>query len=109
MFKVELTSFYGNNFFIDNININPQLYSSISMIEIQDLLLVPNPANSVISISGDFEKVNCKIIDINGKLVKEVTHHNAANTIDVSELSNGVYSVLLKEENSYGILRFVKY
>jgi len=109
MFKVELTSFYGNNFFIDNININPQLYSSIAMVEIQDLLLVPNPANSVISISGDFEKVNCKIIDINGKLVKEIAHYNADNTIDVSSLSNGVYSVLLKEENSYGILRFVKY
>ncbi len=109
MFKVELTNFYGNNIFIDNININPQLYSSVAMIEIQDLLVVPNPANNVISISGDFEKVNCKIIDINGKLVKEISRYNSDDSIDVSGLSTGVYSVLLHEENSYGVLRFVKY
>jgi len=109
MFKIEFTNFYGNNFFIDNININPQLYSSITMVEMQDLTLAPNPASSSIFINGNFEKTNCKIIDINGKVVSEILQYNAAESIDVKELSNGVYSILLTDENSYGILRFVKH
>jgi hypothetical protein len=60
-----------------------------------DLALYPNPVKDVLTIEGNFTSVN--ILDIFGKLVLST---DAQNTIDVSSLSNGVYFVNIKAENT---------
>lgn len=74
---------YENNLFLDNINIT----SSTKVIEeYTSSTIYPNPVNSHIFISGKGLKI---IYNLLGKKVKR----SYANTIDVSDLSNGMYVI----------------
>ena len=71
-----------------------------------NLMVYPNPVDEMFTISG----VNLERADIytaTGKLVKSVSL-NTVNTIDVSELSNGVYVVRVISGKNVGVSRFVK-
>lgn len=82
---------------------------TISLYELNKTLefsVYPNPVNEMFTISG----VNLERADIyttTGKLVKSVSL-NSINTIDVSELSNGVYVVRVISGDNAGVSRFVK-
>ena len=75
---------------------------SIDNYESEKLSLYPNPTSSKINIKGTFEYYN--IYNINGKLVDK----GVDNVIDVNLLQNGLYFVLLIEENRKQILKFIK-
>jgi len=60
-----------------------------------ELTIYPNPVKNVLTIEGDFTSAN--IYDIFGKLVLST---DAQKTIDVSNLSNGVYFVNINVENT---------
>lgn len=64
-------------------------------------VLYPNPTKSSFSISvdGGSYPVTASILDLNGKLLKTVVL-DAHNSIDVSDLSKGVYLVNLEFETS---------
>lgn len=52
----------------------------------------PNPANSNINISGEILKnANYRISDLKGNIYKQNTIRNLNQSIDVSEIPNGVY------------------
>jgi len=56
--------------------------------------IYPNPADDVITISQPLAKVSgIKICDMSGKLIKQ--YNISDNTIDISELNQGMYLVLL--------------
>ena len=69
------------------------------------LLLYPNPASNELRINTDKPVRSISVSDINGKAVK-INRSN--NTIDVSNLSSGLYFIQVETEK--GILRekFVK-
>ena len=60
-----------------------------------ELAVYPNPVKNVLTIEGDFTSAN--IYDVFGKLVLST---DAQKTIDVSNLSNGVYFVNINVENT---------
>ena len=60
-----------------------------------ELTIYPNPVKNVLTIEGDFTSAN--IYDVFGKLVLGT---DAQKTIDVSNLSNGVYFVNINVENT---------
>ena len=60
-----------------------------------ELTIYPNPVKNVLTIEGDFTSAN--IYDVFGKLVLST---DAQKTIDVSNLSNGVYFVNINVENT---------
>jgi hypothetical protein len=57
--------------------------------------IYPNPVKEMLTIKGVYTSVN--IYDVFGKLVLSTDYQN---TIDVSTLSNGVYFVNIKAENT---------
>ena len=60
--------------------------------EANDLMVYPNPATDYIVIEGNIGE-EVRIYDLEGRVVKECTMHNAKCTIDASILSAGTYIV----------------
>ena len=71
----------------------------------------PNPANDLLFIKSNStipsSKINYSIIDMYGNLISE-NKMNAAESIDISNLSNGVYFISIKDEGTVSTNRFIK-
>ena len=76
---------------------------------IKKCVISPVPANEFINIDAEFTKelsVSCKVIDFNGKTVKEISDNNKTShfekRISLTELnlSAGLYFVNLYSENN---------
>ena len=103
--KFEITSAYGNNMFIDDINIGESGTSPGASIEEDDKVsfsVFPNPATDefVVSLGQDIDS-EIQILDIQGKVVSaQVVSAGQSNiTINSANLDAGVYTVLVKTEN----------
>lgn len=71
---------------------------SNSEFTIKNVNIYPNPTNGLVSISTAFSDV--KILNISGQLVKSFTGNYDANaTIDINELSSGLYIIQFTDEN----------
>ena len=80
------------------------------------LLLVPNPTDEDVIInfklkkSGDYQ---VKIVDYSGSVIFENTIHaekgNVSRKIDLNELKNGLYSIIVTTNDNTFIERFTKY
>ncbi|MFN4234318.1 MAG: DUF4397 domain-containing protein [Bacteroidia bacterium] len=75
--------------------------------------LYPNPVNTIINFVADKDLVNAQIIimDISGRAVKQYTFNTSAsavNSIDVSDLTNGIYLMQLNNNGEVNTFRFIK-
>jgi hypothetical protein len=91
----------GSELWLDAISIN----TSADVIELSSNLKVyPNPANDVLNISANGEISNVTILTLDGKVVLS----SSSSTINVSELTSGmyIYQVIVNDKISTG--NFVK-
>lgn len=106
----ELENGDGNNVFLDNIAIGgqPVGFDKTESVKTNSFTTFPNPAKNQVNISLEVvhnsEQAEMYISNILGKRVKEVYNgalkQNGYNfTVDLSELSSGVYFVTLQTEN----------
>jgi hypothetical protein len=71
------------------------------------LIIFPNPATSIITISGkEINKI--EIIDLLGRIVKQVEQNENNIKIDISNLSNGSYLVRIYGINHTSIHKLIK-
>lgn len=109
-------SIYACGWFVDTVKVNGETFegssytawwgklaitdaedttTSISALEKVDLKIYPNPASDQLNIesgSGDISAI--EFYDLTGKLVKpEYVNHTHFTTINISELTNGVYLI----------------
>jgi diacylglycerol kinase family enzyme len=103
--KFVFTSAYGNNVFIDNVNITDGPLA-IETVDDSSLAIFPNPVKDVLTINYDNAISQIDVYDINGKLVKTFTTVNG--TINLSDLSNGVYMLNIQTEEGLVIRKIVK-
>jgi len=75
----------------------------------QQWLLVPNPANSIVSIQslGNQTTGTVSIYSVLGELIEQAELSQTA-TIDISTYQKGMYLVIITAENSQEVLRLVK-
>lgn len=66
----------------------------INDLQSDKIIISPNPAENFVTISGNQELDSIFVFDVNGKLLKEI--HEISKTIDVSDLSDGIYLLRLK-------------
>ena len=93
-FGTELTDYFRvGNYFMSNT-------------EIEDILfdVFPNPSNGNFNVfveSNINNKVILKIIDINGKVIKEMIKDEGGSyqNFTIKDLPNGIYTILLESEN----------
>lgn len=89
-------------------------YSSIKINEDNmDVILYPNPTSSAyqmfVKSSKLSQKVNLRIIDLQGRLIKSLTFNTNETIAFGNELKSGVYMVLVNEGDKVKTLRVVKY
>ncbi len=94
-FRLVFNSGEGNNLYLDNLNLD--VAPSVGETQVKKATLVPNPASS----SFQIENMNweyLQVLDITGKQVIEQAAVQG-NSVDVSTLEFGTYSVRLTAKN----------
>lgn len=64
--------------------------TNLSDLNSNDVSLFPNPTKDIITISSSVKPIKIELIDVNGKLISE---SHTSETIDLTELSEGIYFV----------------
>lgn len=89
--RYKATSAYGNNLYVDNINIASST-SSINENEAFGFNVYPNPTSDVINVSFDnAENVTFTLINAMGQTVKIFNNVNTNAVLSLEGLANGVY------------------
>lgn len=97
MIRFKATSGYGNNAFVDDINI-----SGITGIEnnaLKQISLYPNPSNGDLYITNA-ENSTVQIIDILGKIVYSTEIVSDFEFLNLENLSNGSYIARISNQNN---------
>jgi PKD repeat protein len=117
-FKIEFTAFdYINNFFIDDFNIGGVLSDGTNSKGIKNVSVYPNPSIEDQAITLSFNSDLSELVDLQlFNLVGDLVYSSSVNSLqganyvqlDLSNnLSNGVYNLLIKSENSIVSYRVV--
>jgi len=74
---------------------------------LQAVRLYPNPVSDVLNVSTTDSYLDYKIISISGQII-EASNLNESKSIDVSNLSSGLYFITLNAETRSKTLKFIK-
>ncbi len=69
--------------------------------------IYPNPATNNITIEIQ-QKSEIEILNINGQIIKTIDNNDAKTTIDLGNLSSGVYILKAKTDKGIAIKKFIK-
>lgn len=88
------------NFRFNSDNTTEHKEEVISTIEVNTLNIYPNPSSGTFNIHFDELPLNTniQIFDLMGRLRKSIPINNTIQTIDASELENGVYMIVVPSE-----------
>jgi predicted acyl esterase len=107
---VASNNIYFNNLHASYINL-PIADSTSSIAEVSDQKyfdVFPNPASDVIEIfTADFSLQRLELCDISGKIITSIQEPQPRATMDVRNLSNGVYFLRARSENASFIRKVV--
>lgn len=82
-------------------------YSNVKENQIgNDIQIFPNPATDVVHIQSTQKIKQIQVLNFSGKVL--LTDNNGDTSIDVSQLSNGIYLLQLKTENGTVVRKLVK-
>ena len=103
---------YGNNLFLDNINLTVQSFASLDELNNFDLTIMPNPANLETTVQFGqalAEETTMSIVSMDGKVVLEETLATGtkSTTIDVSQWEAAVYTVRFASDSQRAIRKIV--
>ena len=100
--KVQFESFnkYGNNLYIDNIEISNTAGFSEKQIN-NGVVVYPNPSKQILNIFINQEtgNYNLQILDMQGRVVSETTLNEGDNQVNVGSLPKGIYFAHIKGIN----------
>lgn len=101
--KFSFLSMGGNNIYVDDINIDSDAPVGVQSESSSKLLVYPNPAADILTISGqslkDFDQI--QILDVRGAIIETISiDQQSRMNIDVSIMANGLY--VLRAHNSTG-------
>ncbi len=80
--------------------------AGVEINQLTDISIYPNPANGTINING-IANSDVVIYDITGKLIKEFKDLNST-TIDISDMTQGVYFLNVNNKDGVKTLKFIK-
>lgn len=78
---------------------NQKIVLSIPNSELQNISIYPNPTKDVLNFEGFNSSIKISVFDVLGKQVLEQSLNNG-ETLNVSELSNGIYTIKINNEFS---------
>ena len=80
-------------------------YVGLNTIEENTIQVYPNPASTSITISGLQDSAVYEIQDGFGRIIRTAS---TQDSFDISQLSNGIYSLVIRNENRMKTVRFIK-
>jgi hypothetical protein len=95
----------GSLFYVDNISLGSSLSDKDSHFE---LSLYPNPAKDIAMISSAESVDLVRVFDLTGRIVKQASPSKANFSLDVADLSKGVYFVKLNAGNKEATTKLIK-
>ncbi|MFK7782024.1 T9SS type A sorting domain-containing protein [Psychroserpens sp.] len=83
---------------------------SVEEFEADMFSVFPNPAHSKLTIQSKVGMHNISIVDINGRLLNMIDNLDVSLnvTLDVENLSDGIYFLKIQAENNEQVIRFIK-
>lgn len=95
---------------LDKIEVFIDFIQSTEFEESSDIILYPNPANTQINIEHSFTgTLGINILDISGRVCLNTQSPDSKTSIDISELSPGLYIVEITNSTSRSTVYFVKH
>jgi hypothetical protein len=92
---------------IDDVAVSVDL--STSNFAKNQLKVYPSPVNDLLYVSSETNTIDSlKIVDFNGRTVKQLSVNNQNAEINVSDLTAGVYMISIETENGSTVQKFVK-
>jgi hypothetical protein len=106
-FSINCVSDDQFGFAVDDFKVTAQVLSTETFAK-NNFTVSPNPATDVLNISNvnNLEITNATITDVNGRIVKQI--NTSFQSINVSELSSGIYFLKLATTEGEGVTKFVK-
>lgn len=98
----------GGFLYLDNIVLTKNAPLSVKNNELLGFSMYPNPANNVLNISAKETIKNADIFNVLGKKVMSVNINKANGSIDVSNLSSGIYLIKYNVNDKVGTAKFIK-
>ena len=93
---------------LGSVVIGEQATASIDKNNLLEISLYPNPAKGALNISALNTIKTAAIYNILGKLVMSIDINKNSESIDVSNLSSGMYLIKYTIENATGTAKFIK-
>ena len=100
---------YGNQFYLDNININGDNIVTNKNIENYSLRLYPNPSNGIFSVVSNYHNLDYEIYDLMGKSIKKGKLNENEKTINLKKENPGVYLAVFKSSHTTITKKFTIY
>lgn len=103
---------YGNNLYLDNINLEVQSSASLNELNNLNLTFMPNPANEETTIQFAqplAEDTKVSVVSMDGKVVWEqtISKGTQTTTINVSQWQAAIYTVRFASEGQRAIRKIV--
>ncbi|RLD57968.1 MAG: hypothetical protein DRJ01_13185, partial [Bacteroidetes bacterium] len=74
-----------------------------------NISIYPNPAKNYIKINTDNLNIEtCKIVDVNGKTIKQQAINSSKLKIEIADLPKGIYFLNLRTKNNTVTKKFIK-
>ncbi len=94
---------------IDDINITDLGFTGVkTLTNSNDLSIYPNPTSGLLNITTTAATATIEVYNLMGQNVMSKTLTNGTNTIDISNLSNGVYTIHVMQNNALTVGKIIK-
>jgi hypothetical protein len=100
---------YGNQFYMDNVNIKGDNILSNNLLQANKLKIYPNPNNGAFSIISNYEKLNYTVYNLVGEKIKTGNLNYRINNIYIPALKAGVYLIVFKNRDTTINKKFIVY
>ncbi|MFY0602565.1 MAG: carbohydrate binding domain-containing protein [Flavobacteriaceae bacterium] len=103
-----ITSNLNNIVWYDNLYVHKNTTLSTKNFNIANVSLYPNPATSILNINSQETIQSVSIYNILGREIKTIMVNSKEPSIDVENLSAGIYIIKYKVNNAVGSVKFIK-
>ena len=91
---------YGNQFYMDNVNIKGDNILYKHEVQENQLLIYPNPNNGTFSIFSNYEKLHYIVYNLLGEKIKSGNLNYRSNKIEMPGLKPGIYLIVFKNRET---------
>ena len=95
-------------YYLDNVYMYVEGTASVSDSELLNVSMYPNPATNFLNIAAKEAIQNATIYNVLGKKVMSLNINKSSESIDISNLSTGMYLIKYTVGNAVGTAKFIK-